>query len=370
VTERQAAAGAVARIGIIGGTFDPVHLGHLAIAEAARERLDLDRVVFLPAGVPPHKPGAVDAPAEDRVAMVGLAIAGRPGFELSRIDVDRPGPSYTADSVELIAAAERAAGREPDLVLIMSAETLAELPDWHEPARLLAACRVAVVPRAGHPAPDPAWIEASFPGQAERIVAIDGPRLAISSSDIRVRIATGRTVRQLLPEAVARYIVDHGLYQRPDRQEESRPVTDPALAPRPDGLPRREPRPAVAPVRPTTAADERSSLEIARRAVELAEDKKAADIVLLDVSAVTTMADYFVICSGGSERQLAAIADGIVGGLRDEKIRPIGREGLAASHWVLVDFGSVIVHVFTPPERDFYQLEKHWSEAKTILRVQ
>ena len=82
------------------------------------------------------------------------------------------------------------------------------------------------------------------------------------------------------------------------------------------------------------------------------------------------MADYFVICSGGSERQIAAIADGIVGGLRDEGVRPIGREGLAASHWVLVDYGSVIVHVFTPPERDFYQLERHWSEAKTILRVQ
>jgi ribosome-associated protein len=82
------------------------------------------------------------------------------------------------------------------------------------------------------------------------------------------------------------------------------------------------------------------------------------------------MADYFVICSGGSERQLSAIADGIIGSLRDEKTRPIGREGTAASHWVLVDYGSVIVHIFTPPERDYYGLEKHWSEAKTILSVQ
>ena len=138
-------------------------------------------------------------------------------------------------------------------------------------------------------------------------------------------------------------------------------MTDPALAPRPDGLPRREARPA---------ATDRSSLEIARRAVELAEDKKAADIVLLDLSALTTLADYFIICSGGSERQLVAIANGIIEGLRAEKVRPIGREGAPASHWVLVDFGAVVVHVFTPPERDFYQLEKHWSEAKTVLRVQ
>jgi len=138
-------------------------------------------------------------------------------------------------------------------------------------------------------------------------------------------------------------------------------VTDPVLTPRPNGLPRRETRLAVA---------ERPSLEIARRVVELAEDKKAVDIVLLDLSGLTTLADYFVICSGGSERQLEAIADGIIEELRAEGGRPIGREGVAASHWVLIDFGSVIVHVFTPPERDFYQLEKHWSKARTVLRVQ
>jgi ribosome-associated protein len=135
-----------------------------------------------------------------------------------------------------------------------------------------------------------------------------------------------------------------------------------ALLPRPDGLPHRA---AIA----AAAADERPPLEIARRIVEVAEDKKAADIVLLDLAGLTTIADYFVICSGGSERQLAAIADGILEALRGEKVRPIGREGEPASHWVLVDFGSVIVHIFTPPERDFYQLEKHWSEARTILRV-
>ena len=82
------------------------------------------------------------------------------------------------------------------------------------------------------------------------------------------------------------------------------------------------------------------------------------------------MADYFVICSGGSERQLEGIAGGIIGSLRDEKVKPIGREGTSASHWVLIDYGSVIVHIFTPPERDYYSLEKHWSEARTILRVQ
>jgi ribosome-associated protein len=138
-------------------------------------------------------------------------------------------------------------------------------------------------------------------------------------------------------------------------------TTDPATAPRADGMPKRA---------KAVPATERPPLELARRIVELAEDKKAADIVLLDLGGLTTMADYFIVCSGGSERQLASIADGIISSLRDEKTRPIGREGTAASHWILVDFGSVVVHIFTPPEREYYALEKHWSEAKTILSVQ
>ena len=165
-------------------------------------------------------------------------------------------------------------------------------------------------------------------------------------------------------------------------------MTDPGLetpakepARRADGLPRRATVRKVKPAANATASgtskseapagpEERSSLDLARRIVELAEDKKAADIVLLDLSELTTLADYFVIASGNSERQLDAIADGVVSGLRDEKVRPFGREGTPASHWVLIDYGGVILHVFTPPERDFYQLEKHWAEAKTILRVQ
>ena len=137
---------------------------------------------------------------------------------------------------------------------------------------------------------------------------------------------------------------------------ERRPSTAPTI-----GLPHRD-----SPVPDTGMAP----LDLARRIVELAEDKKAADIVLLDLGELTTVADAFVICSGGSERQIGAIADGILGGLRDEGVKPFGREGTPESHWVLVDFGSVIVHVFTPPERDYYELEKHWSGAKVILRVQ
>jgi len=116
---------------------------------------------------------------------------------------------------------------------------------------------------------------------------------------------------------------------------------------------------------------EEQALALARRIVDLASDKKASDIVLLEVRDLTTLADYFVICSGQSERQLGAIVDGIIEGVREaEKTKPIGREGSSNAHWLLIDYGSVIVHVMAPPERDFYQLERLWSDAPLLLRLQ
>jgi ribosome-associated protein len=112
-----------------------------------------------------------------------------------------------------------------------------------------------------------------------------------------------------------------------------------------------------------------AALALAHRIVDLAADKKASDIVLLDVRAQTTVADYFVVCSGASERQLGAITEGIAEGLKEEGTRPIGREGGPIAHWALLDYGSVIVHVMAPPERDYYQLEKLWADAPLLLRV-
>ena len=145
------------------------------------------------------------------------------------------------------------------------------------------------------------------------------------------------------------------------------PMTDQLPEPTPlrPGLPhRRKPAP-----KPSATPDE-AALALARRIVELASDKKASDIVLLEIGGLTTLADYFVICSGQSERQLGAIVDGIAEALRKEGLRPIGREGSSNAHWLLIDYGSVIVHVMAPPERDYYQLEKLWSDAPLLLRLQ
>ena len=199
-------------IGIMGGTFDPIHIGHLAAAEEVREALGLERILFVPASQPPHKPELRVAPAEHRVAMVQLAIAGNGSFELSRVEVDREGPSYTADTVELLAEAERAEGRQPDLTLILSVESFHGLPTWHEPRRILGLCRLAVVPRGGFPTPERAWLAEQFRGVPVRVAFLDAPRLRLSGSEIRQRVAAGRSIRYLVPDAVIDYIGDHGLY--------------------------------------------------------------------------------------------------------------------------------------------------------------
>jgi nicotinate-nucleotide adenylyltransferase len=364
-------------IGILGGTFDPFHVGHLALARAARDRLGLERVLVVPAAQPPHKPGRPVSPGSVRLELVRAGIHGEPRLEASRVELDRAGPSFTADTVAALAATERAAGREPDLTVILSADSFDGLAAWHEPDRVLDLARIAVAPRAGHPDPDLDAFEDAFPGRRDRVVVFEAPPVRVSASDIRRRAAAGEPLDGLVPPAVAEAITADRLYRQPNQRRMPEPVTDPipdagtpagssTTAPRPDGLPNRGP----ASVGSAVDAPERPPLDVARRIVELAEDKKAADIVLLDLAGLTTLADAFVICSGGSERQLDAIADGVIEGMRAEKVRPIGREGTASSHWVLVDFGSVVVHVFTPPERDYYSLEKHWSEARTVLRVQ
>jgi len=197
-------------VGILGGTFDPIHHGHLVIAEEAREALGLERVLLVPAAEPPHKPDSVVTPAEHRLAMVELAVAGNPAFAVSGIEVERGGPSYTVETLETLL-------REgvSDPWFILSAEALAGFPAWRRPDRILELCRLAVVPRGNHDALDAAWVRGHFPGREDRIAFLAGPLLPISGSVVRRRAAAGRSVRYLVPDAVARYIADHALYTEP-----------------------------------------------------------------------------------------------------------------------------------------------------------
>ena len=206
-------------LGVFGGTFDPVHVAHLALAQEAAEALGLERVLFVPVGRPPHKPDVVVTPGPDRLAMVQLAIAGNDRFEASRIELDRDGPSYTVDTLAALAA-DRGKGWT-DLTLILSADAFLGLPDWHEPRRVLELARLAVAPRDGYPEAGPEFLAARFPGLVQRAVFLDGPRIRLSASALRDRAAAGRSLRYLVPDAVAAYIGDHDLYRTQRRNDQT-----------------------------------------------------------------------------------------------------------------------------------------------------
>jgi len=186
------------RLGLLGGTFDPIHLGHLRAAETAREALGLDELLFVPARVPPHRRGAL-SPAHDRYAMVALATAGHPAFVASDLELAREGPSYTVDTVAQL----RRERPQAELVLVVGSDTWAELPGWREAERLLALCTLAVVTRPGA-APD-------APGPRAQLV--EGPGLPVSASEIRSRVRAGQSVRYLVPDTVEAHIRKRGLYR-------------------------------------------------------------------------------------------------------------------------------------------------------------
>jgi len=203
--------------GVFGGTFDPIHLAHLAVAEAARDAFGLRRVLFIPAAQPPHKPGRDISPVEDRLAMVEAAVEGNPAFEISRLEIERSGPSYTVDT--LTALCEAAPGDR--LALILSAESYSEFGSWHEPRRILDLAALVVAPRVGYADADPDLIARQFPEARVTVAFMDGPRIRLSASEIRQRAADGRSVRYLVPDAVAAYIGDHDLYQHHRRDHRS-----------------------------------------------------------------------------------------------------------------------------------------------------
>lgn len=205
--------GAPGAWGILGGTFDPVHFGHLSLAETARETLGLEGVLFVPAGMPPHKPERVITAPSHRTAMVELAIADNPCFRLSRAELDRPGSSYAVDTAAAFVAAPPVAGADPNgFVWLLSVEALVGLPTWHKPQRLLELVRIAAMPRLGFRTPGRHWVSEHFPGQEERIVFLDGSVLGHSASRIRRLVGEGRSIRYLVPPAVEAYIGDHALY--------------------------------------------------------------------------------------------------------------------------------------------------------------
>ncbi len=201
------------RIGVMGGTFDPIHIGHLVTAEEARKQFQLDQVIFMPSGQPPHKEGRRNLDPEDRYLMAVIATASNPHFKVSRMEIDRPGPSYTIDTVREL---HRLYGRNTEVYFITGADAILEILTWKEPERILEEATFIAATRPGY---DLKRLEESLP-EAEkkrhatdpRVLVMEIPALAISSTDIRDRVGEGRAITYLVPEGVAKFIEKNGFY--------------------------------------------------------------------------------------------------------------------------------------------------------------
>jgi nicotinate-nucleotide adenylyltransferase len=199
------------RIGVLGGTFDPPHIGHLWLATLAADELKLDRVLFLPAARPPHKRDRPITAVADRLLMTRLAIGGEPLFELSILEVGRAGASYTVDSLEEL---QRLYGDEVRLFWLMAVDSLVQVDTWRDPDRILGLAEWAVAPRPGSVAPSREELDRRFGEAASRIHLLEGPGLDVSASEIRSRVAARRAIRYLVPRAVEAVIVERRLYRR------------------------------------------------------------------------------------------------------------------------------------------------------------
>ncbi len=195
-------------IGILGGTFDPVHVAHLVLAEQARDQLALDQVLFIPAGDPWRKGHRAITSAEHRLAMLRLAIEGNDAFAISDVELRREGPTYTADTLEALAG-ERL---DDAFWFIVGGDALQDMPNWHEPERIFRHARIATAPRDRDERIDLAWAQGDAGKASGRIDQFDCPMIELSSTEIRARAAAGRSIRYLVTDAVERYIAEHALY--------------------------------------------------------------------------------------------------------------------------------------------------------------
>ena len=312
------------RVGLLGGTFNPPHAGHLKLAELAIQSLDLDELRFVPAAFPPHKP----APEADGAAR--LRFLRELPYPVETLELDRGGTSYTVDTLEALTA------REPGCawILIMGSDQLASFPKWRRPERILELASLAASPRPGFPDPWPEGLLADrvrplWSGRPGEVVPLPSTGLELASTGLRAELARG-SAPQEIPSQVLAAICRENQYRNDCLGE--RMTLEPRLA----------------------------------SVVEAARSKKAFRIRLFDVTGIASFTDTFAFMSGSSDRQNRAIADAVEELLKPLGVRPLSREGEQNGNWILLDFGDIIVHVMDEDTRAFYNLEGLWKEGREL----
>ena len=334
------------KVGLFGGTLDPIHLGHLRAGEEAHEYLGLDELWFMPAHIPPHKLSRPLAPFHHRFRMVELAIEGVEHFQASDFEAHRPGPSYSVDTLEEL---HRIHGPDIAFSFIVGSDAFLEIESWKEYYRLPYLSELVVISRWPSKTDELVrHLQEVFPDFSQsgkgfftsdtggKIRLLKTARLEISSTDIRQRVRTGLSVRYLLPEKVRRYMIHNNLYLSVSKNTK------------------------------INSANDDISIETARIIFEEIKNNKGEDICVLDMRGISPVADFFIIAQGRSTKHVQGMANKMRKELSRNKIRCRSTEGEDEGKWVLMDFDDIIVHLFYEPVRSFYDLEGLWSEAPRL----
>ena len=316
------------KIVFFGGTFDPPHAGHIALAESVLRQGIGDQVMFVPAWIPPHKNLNGRTGYEDRLRMTELAVAGHSNMTVSGLEGEWGGVSYTIDSLEALTAQHP----EHEYLLFIGGDSLGQLHTWHRAKELAERFRIVYCPRPGV-TPGLEELLKNWPREiAEKLAAgavSDLPLSDLSSTGLREELRRGQT-----PEGIRKEVLDY-IRQRRIYMEEEKAV------------------------RP-------SAKELACFCANVADERKGSDIIVMDMGELSAIADYFVICTGTSSPHLRAMSETIQKEVREKFDLKVKLDGTPESNWIIADMGNVMVHIFTEETRNLYQLENLWGDAEKI----
>jgi len=344
-------SGVKKKIGLLGGTLDPIHYGHLRAGEEVYETLGLDEVWFVPAFQPPHKLNKPLTPFLHRLKMAELATDAIDHFKAKDLEAKRPGASY---SVDLLRQIHSLYDNTLELYFILGTDAAIEIDSWKQWQELPSLASLVIIKRAPVSLEDVGrHLQNLYPhihishGETDsenraKVILLDTTALEISSTDIRKRIGQQKSVRFLLPETVRKYIMENKLYLEDfEKQMEQREATGPM-----EGI---------------------EGISAAEHIYNQIHDNKGEKIVVLDMRSTSPVADFFIIAQGRSTRHVQGMANRMKRELSRKKIKCRNIEGEEEGKWVLMDFDDVVVHLFYEPIRAFYDLEGLWNEAPRLI---